>query len=616
MRKITSLLIHTQTRPPHYRLIGFLIFTFIGYGVLVAKLYHEQVKMYDLRTEKVDRQSIRTVRQPARRGRIYDRSGNLLADTIPSYNIALHIGSMLKSTRTKTVDNVVQAISLLNTKLNHQITITRNEIIKHLNRSPALPIVLYQGLSTEEMATILELPQQIAGLEIIAAPMRHYPHNQLASHILGWVGKSDPALAEDRKDYFYYQSDLVGREALEKNLDTNIFINGKTIDGLRGEAGQSLIVVNNRGYKVETLETEKQVKDGNNVFLTLDLRAQAIAENLLKDYKSAFVVMDVETGELLTLVSTPTYNLNECVPFLSADYYKKLLEDPARPLRSRALMEQNMPGSVIKPLIALAQMKKFASNTTEQCMGYVIIGNSIVKCTGHHGHVDVQRALKVSCNSFFMYRGMEIGIESIRDMFKSAKLGEIVPNFPLKMVRGTMPNREEKKRRTGLSWTPHDTALVSIGQGIIDVTPLQMALVMSAIANGGVGYAPQLIKQVNNPQGKTLATNARIPYILLDTTDFPLAIVKEGMKEVVQRGGTGFRAQCTTAELFGKTGTAEIGLGTEASPRRKNTWFTGFAKHKNGKTYAFASLIENGVAGGLTNAPIVAEFFNTWEVAF
>lgn len=590
----------------------FLLVVALGYSTLLFRLFYEQLVKSSGYQESVEKQTLRRVRIPAARGRILSSNGTILANTVPTYNVELHLTSLLKRQRSQTIAAVQRCADVIALRIGRVNTFSDRDISYHMNTRPGLPLTLFSGLNERELAAVLEMPDLPSGIEISAEPAREYPLKRTACHLLGWVRKADPSSAEDRRKFTYYKPDLIGHnKGLEEAYDEAVTINGAQYDGLRGESGERLLLVNSRGYTVRELSRTENFSNGNDIRLSLDIHAQTLAEHLMHLYRGAFVVMDVASGELVAMVSNPGYDLSQCVPILPAKVYYGWRVDSDRPLIDRAANSMDMPGSTIKPIVALGIMKKFASNTTVNCTGRSSVG---IKCTGVHGEVDLVNAIKYSCNTYFIERGMATGLATLQHVFRSAGIGERPPkdHYPLPAAAGHLPSPELKMRIDKTPWTPHSTGLVSIGQGMIDLSPLQVAMYMSAIANNGVGYAPTLLNAVLAPDGELLARQVRKEALKLEASPFELNEIRKGMYMVVnERGGTGRRAKNENATVYGKSGTAEKG-SARLGNQRKNTWFAGYANHKNGKTYAFCVFIENGQAGGYTNAPIVAEFFEQW----
>lgn len=593
----------------HSRILILGVTFFLFYIILIFRLWHEQIYQGKEYREKISRQSIRCIRLPALRGRIFTSDMHILADNAPSHDIVFHPAEMRQpGKREKTIEHILKSAQKLAAVIGRRNTVTEEEIIRHINLRPALPMTIFENLSIKEMANASELSSPIQGMELATIPVRYYPEGKAACHILGYVGQDDPRQAQDRSDYFYYIPDQKGVSGVEKEFDTSV--NGGTapLRGLRGIAGNSLVRVDSRGYIYETIGIPIPPQDGNDIVLTIDWKAQEIVEKLLAEKKGAFVLLNAMTGAVLAMSSSPGYDLQTFKSELG-----KIKSDKNLPFFNRVTLGEYTPGSSLKPLIALALLKN-GLNPDDKilCEGAVNIGSGKIRCpswkTGGHGYVNLPDAITRSCNVYFVERGQQIGLEKIAETLHSAgigaKTGICLPERP-----GVLPSREEKFRRYKEKWNKYDTSLLSIGQGIILMTPLQAAVYAAAIANDGILWNPYILKEVRNPQGNTLYEKKICKRGNLNIKPQYLKIVRKGMYMVVHgEEGTGKRAFSQKIKLYGKTGTAEVG---PLSNRKLNSWFLGFGE-RNGNLYAFSILIEEGISGGYTCAPLAKQFFDEW----
>ncbi len=370
-----------------------------------------------------------------------------------------------------------------------------------------------------------------------------------------------------------------GRSGLEYYYDTY----------LRGVPGETRLVVDALGYTREE-EVLSAPQKGPDLKLTLDVRLQQVVERQLRGERGACVVLNPNSGDVLAMASAPTFDLNECVPTLASNVYARLAHDPAKPMLNRACGEVYAPGSIFKPVTALAGLRAgHTSAETYECIGAYGANGRKIRCARRWGHgaLDVRHALRESCNPFFCAWGVDMGPKALvsvaRDFGLGAKTGL---DFPIDQP-GFVLDAEELSQE---EWRVGSLALIAIGQGKIDVTPLQMARLAAALGTGWL-VTPRLWTGVP-VERKPLPFSSR-----------DLAVVREGMRMVVD-GGTGRRAgEGLAVAVAGKTGTAEVGQGAR---RRKNTWFIAFAPFEN-PTLAVALLIENGESGGGTAAPRVRE---------
>jgi penicillin-binding protein 2 len=594
-------------------LLGALFSLF--YAVLVAKLWDEQIRQGEEHRVKVSKQSIRCIRVPAIRGRIFSSDMHLFADNMPSYDIVFHPAEMKQPGRQmKTVNHIFYSAQRIGTAIGRKPKLTTKGILQHINLRPALPITIFRDLSMIEMANAVELTPRIEGMEIQTIPKRYYPGEKTACHLIGYVGLEDPGSAEDRSDYSYYLPDWTGRNGVEKAYDKTVTCGPQPLSGLRGSPGNEVVRINNMGFVYETIGTPIPRQNGNDLVLTVNWHAQSIAEKLLEDRVGALVLIDASNGAVLAMASSPGFNPQLFVPKIKKNDWEKLIKNPDTPLVNRATIGQYTPGSIVKPLIGMAALENGASPIEKiRCDGSLAIGNTSIHCwswkNGGHGEVDLLTGLEQSCNVYFMTQGRKLGFEKIRAMMESAGIGRKT-GICIPERSGQLPSMEKKFQSYREKWTVYDTCLISIGQGIILLTPLQAALYVSAIANGGNVWKPYLLQEVRDPQGNTLFLREK-PEInsRLDVKKGNLDIIKEGMYLVVNgEKATAKRARNSKITLSGKTGTAEIG---PKDNRKSNTWFIGFGQ-RDDKLYGIAVIVQEGLSGGSTCAPIVSKFFEEW----
>lgn len=690
--------------------------------VLETKLWQEQILMGSFYDNEISSQSIRRIRKPAPRGRIFTSDKKLLADNVPIFNLVFHLQEMRQPGRKKqtikhivesagkaskiigrenplkydllfitskmagknldeTADNVMMNIKKFSlAKGDKQLPLSRSQVLKHLrtyskhplmvyknldikdynlikalstsikgsvltewstiqhiNTQPALPMNIFEDLTKKELALIAEMPKPIPGLEVMVVPQRRYKYGNTACHLLGFIRKDDPQKATDRDEYFYYIPDEKGKKGLEKVYDSSIpesdlkrqkhleISNNKLganqpiapveeevkRRGLRGKAGSSLVQVDFRGIIAKNIGNSIQAKAGNDLVLTLDFEAQQIAEKLMIKHTGAFVLLNADSGAVIAMVSSPGYDISKFMPSISKKDWDKFIKDPKKPLLNRATAGEYEPGSIIKPLIALAILENnYPAGEVINCPGRSYIGNTSIRCgrRSGHGNLDLVAALEQSCNVYFIEQGKVAGLEKIAEKLQDFGIGQKT-EIPIYERSGLLPSRADLYYKTGRKWNIFDTALISIGQGNIQVTPLQAALFVAAIANGGTIWRPYLLKEMLDPKGNTIYITKPFPKTELKINPEHLEKIEQGMYNVVHgSNGSGKKAQTNIIKLYGKTGTAQKGKKPNI---RKNTWFSGFGTHK-GTTYAFAIFVENGSSGGRTCAPIAKQFFETY----
>ena len=583
--------------------VGILaVAAFLLFSVLVIRLWQMQVIRSSEYEYKDRKQSARRIRIPAMRGEIFGRDGTAIVRNRPSYNVLFHPGEMTTERSRDRAQFIMDQADQVAAVLGRYNPLTLENVRRHLNYQPGLPLTAFKDLSDEERGRLDELFPPVRGLEVTAEPMREYPFGSLAAQLIGYVGNEDPGAADDRREYFYYLPSLEGRSGLEYQFN----------DKLSGKAGSQFVMVNSNGFVHEQLEEPTPPENGYDLRLTLDIDGQIAAEHALRGHLGAIVVMSAETGAVRVMASSPTFPPGDFVPSISRARFKALNEDPGNPFLNRAVQGSYMPGSTIKPLTALAGLENGIPDTkTYDCTGIAPHGyGSGIRCTARYGHgdLDMRHAIMKSCNVYFVELGVEVGIDALSRMFASAGIGSKT-GIEIAERAGYLP-------KDGPKWNENETAYVSIGQGKVEVTPLQAAVFYGAIANGGTMYKPYLIDHIYDHDritGTQLSVFDAVPLKTgrLAASKESLDVIREGMYLVVHdSAGSGRRGDVKSAELYAKTGTADVGRGANAT---KNTWFNGFVKHpRTGELLSFAAVIEHGDSGGGTTAPVVAEMFTEW----
>ncbi len=587
-----------------------------GFGILIGKLYFEQVRRGSDYRERISRQTLRRIRIPGMRGKIFTSDLQTLVNNQGGHAAVFYPEEMRRpgrNSRKRTILYMEQAAAASADAIGRLNPMDRKKIAYHLNCFPGLPITVFNELSTAESARILEQARRFNGIAIEPDNQRRYPMHRTACHILGFTGRENPLSALDRKEYFYYVPDLIGRSGLEQVFDSTLPLPGaEGICGLRGSAGFELVQVDSLGFIRSSNVDYAPAADGNHLRLTLDSRAQRLAEEAIAGQRGAFVVVDAGTGAVRAMASSPGFDPEDCSPRITRTTYRTLLHDPNRPMLPRAYAGSYTPGSILKVLMALAMLENGVDPDEKiDCPGYVQIGTGRIRCALHSGHgpLNMREAIEKSCNVYFMVQGMRLGREKMLPVLRNAGIGEKC-GLPLPHTAGIFPDARQKEKRTGTPWNAFDTALLSMGQGFIAVSPLQAAMYTAAIANGGKLLRPMLVETVIDTRGKTLYRTAPRIRKRWQVKPEHLQIVREGMYRVVHSPeGSGRRAASPLVDISGKTGSAEVG---PRDKRHKNVWFIAIAKLR-GRTYASAMMLEYGRSGGLDCAPRTAEFFEKWS---
>ncbi|MBN1557551.1 MAG: penicillin-binding protein 2 [Lentisphaerae bacterium] len=557
----------------------------LALGVLAAVLWRVQVARAPDYRSSLYRQSVRRVRLPAIRGAIRDRYGRMLADNRPSYCIAVYVEELRRPGRIeRTIDAVEDVIRSVSGIVNLPREVDRDEIERHIRMRRPLPLLIWKDIGPAALARWCESDVHLAGVDIYVEPVRAYPHGALASHVLGYVGRAEPANGEAGGAYHYYLPEMEGKYGVEKTYNAV----------LAGEAGGRLLRVDASGFKHGEIG-EREPAAGRDLFLTLDVRIQRLLEETLGDIRGAAVVLDPRNGDVLALASRPDFDPSDFSPAIAPDAWRRLTTDPGQPFFNRAITGTYAPGSTFKPVVSLAALEndRAGGDTVFGCPGYFEVGGVRFHCwrRSGHGKLAMREALEQSCNAYFCQLGLQCGYERIYHMAEALGLGrETGIDLPSEAA-GLLPNSAWKERYRGDSWRAGDTCNASIGQGALAFTPVQMAMFAATLANGGTVYRPR-VRLVPGRAGDVCNVMHWAPETL--------AVVRGGMRDVVMAPhGTGRRAYVEGVVMAGKTGTAEHG---PREARRKYGWMILFAPYEAPR-FAVAMVVEDAVSGGTTVAP-------------
>ncbi|MED5470160.1 MAG: penicillin-binding transpeptidase domain-containing protein [Verrucomicrobiota bacterium] len=657
-----------------FYLVGLILIA--GLSALLIRLFVIQINRYDEFSSKVPGTSEVKVRVPGVRGIIRDRRGRVLVENVARYEMQFNLKEILnnyrivikeenlaisKSNRDATVKKDLKKVPVSTFNFNDGTGIKRtrkeedmvaivSEIIfpylaniglyrefhagdlqRHWRTHGGLvPYTYRDDLTFEEYAIAAEHSLDLPGVTVAARPMRKYVYGALASHILGFVRQPDikKVPSEERKAWEYYVPDDFGGDGIEETMD----------DFLRGRPGQRVMLKDEKGRVVDSKDEEGKVmgeisydppKRGSDVWLTLDLRYQYIAEQALRKVGRGAVVVVAPTsyktklkdlgkeeehwihaGDILAMASVPSYDPNKFIPSISEQDWKMYLDNENDPLINRALKD-HAPGSTFKIPVSLAGMLSDTEVKAFECAGGAGYGPKVfMKCWARskgytHGSIFVRGAIKTSCNGFFYRYGNATGIENILKVSKWMGLGTR-SGIPLNNEDPGFVPSPQWKRVQGLgNWGAADTAQVSIGQGATEATPLQMAMVASTIANGGKYYRPRLIhRTVGEAEEKFKPSELQYDLTELGIPAEKIEICRSGMYDVVNElRGTARRGESKIVKVSGKTGTAQTGRKRPTGTNETNAWFISFAPYDKPKL-AVCVMVENGKAGGTVCAPI------------
>ncbi|MGI8889442.1 MAG: penicillin-binding protein 2, partial [Chthoniobacterales bacterium] len=481
-----------------------------------------------------------------------------------------------------------------------------SQLQKHYRNNTEVPYSYIKDIDFGTMAKFSEHDVGLPGVDIAIKPVRSYVYGALASHLLGYVGAPDDTNVEEARKYTFYQSDVEGKSNIEKTMDQY----------LRGQPGIRVMRRNAKGA-IDGVVREEPPKQGANVYLTIDARIQAIADEALRAVgRGAAVVVDPNNGNVLALASVPSFDPNSFIPSIKAKDWKELRNNEAHPLINRAV-SAFPPGSTFKIVTALAGLRKGLATSRFNCSGGVTYGDHFFQCWinekgGAHGTLGVSDAIKVSCNAFFYQYGNAAGIDAIDATGDALGLGKPTGIDITSESAGVLPGPDWMRlQHPNEKWSSAYTANVSIGQGYDLASPLQMAMAYATVANGGISYYPRLVDRVLNQDGTPVLDDEgkiavpQTPKLHADFrgdfTSQQIELVRHGLWKVVnESGGTGSVARLKDVEVAGKTGTAQAMLNG-----KKDTiaWFCCFAPYDHPK-YTIAVMVQGGEHGGSVAAPI------------
>jgi len=584
------------------------------FAVLLMRLWYLQIIQGNERLRMSRMNQSREIKIPAPRGVIYDRDGRVLASSRISHMISVAPDDVLKNQR------VIQTLArLLQMKQEDLVTLIKDKRKNSVNLSDYVAILT--DVDPKTVGRILEAQLDLPGVQVDDYPVRYYPRGEWAAHLFGYIGEINKEELKAKGDK-YRMGDLIGKTGLEKAYE----------DDLRGKDGSRILEVDRLGHTLGVLG-ERESYPGNNLRLSIDAELQDTAEQALREhlawlrqnsnYKNArsgaVIAMDPRNGRILAMVSYPGFDPNIFVGNTRGRNVGALFTDPLHPFTNRATQGEFMPGSTFKPITVMAALGegKADANARFGCTGYDRIYGSKFKCwnvktkPGGHGRQNLVESLQNSCNMVMAELARLVGPE---DLAKYARLFGLGSKTGFNLSPGESsgvvgdPEWKAQRFKRDPKWYPLETLHYSIGQGYITVTPLQLANMYSAIANGGKLYTPQVVEAVTNPEGKIIRQYRPKLNKIIPIEQEHLALVREGLEKVISVGTarsyfTGFPLD--KYPIAGKTGTAQN------QGKDDFALFASFAPVNNPELVVVV-VIEEGGSGGLAGAPIARKIYETY----
>ncbi len=577
------------------RLLLIRIVVLIIVGLLVVRLWQLQVRDGDYYRNLSHDNRTRSVLLHPVRGFIYDRNGILLANNIPSFSLYVQLSDV--PDREALMGKLIELLSLDKSELSKKIQA----------QGRRTPIRLKKGISLKEAAIVESHRLDLPGVVIRPEFQRNNPQGAYAAHVLGYVGIASEEQLADLQGL--PPDSVIGQYGVERIYEMT----------LRGRVGRKLIEVDALGHEKRMISVDKP-QVGNDVYLTIDFRLQKLAEDLLGEEAGAIVALDPQAGEILALASRPSFDPNALSHGLRANEWNNILQDTRHPLTNRAIQGQYPPGSTFKIIMATAALETNAIALTEtvDCDGRFRFGKRTFRDWKKYGHgaVDLQKAIAHSCDVYFYQLGHRMGVETIAAYAKQFGLGARTGIDLPSEGTGLIPSPGWKRRTRGEPWYPGETISVSIGQGAVTVTPLQMAKVIATIGNNGIPVQPHVVRGIWEREGEWIEkwTPAQVPSLALQPPQ--LEAIQAALAAVVTEG-TARRAQSSMVRIAGKTGTAQVVSSRHGSEEdtpkqfRDHAWFVAYAPFEN-PSIAVAVLLEHMGHGGSAAAPLAKELIETY----
>lgn len=568
----------------------------IAFLILLLRLWYMQIlegdRYFSLST--TNRLRVRPVEAP--RGFILDRHGEILVENRPTFDLYA---------TPEDVTNPAEVTATLAQILGVPAAEIQTRLAEGRER-PYQPLLLRKDLDEPMMVAVEERRLDLPGISLRVRPTRAYPSAGMAANLLGYVSEVNQAQLAREEFRDFRPGENLGQAGVEQRFDAFI----------RGIDGGEQVEVDARGRALR-LVSRIEPRSGSNIYLTIDKRIQEAAEAAFAGKKGTVVAMNPTTGEILAMVSRPSYDPNLFAQRLTADEWQRIANDPTHPLQNRAFQAQYPPGSVFKLIVAIAGLESGAltPETKFGCPGYFYLGNVRFDDwkKGGHGTLDLRSAIVNSCNVYFYQAGLKVGIEEIARVARAFGLDE-PPGLGLgDEAKGHLPN-PQPRRRGQPGWSAGNTVVASIGQGLVITSPMQLLSMVSAIANGGTIYRPWVVKKIAALSGEVLDEYEPEPIRQISIKPETLAFIRRAMLGVVDEG-TGARSRVPGIPIGGKTGTAQVvrkGEGKGNAELKDHGWFVSFAPVDNPQI-AVVVLVENGGFGGLVAAPVAKAVY---EAAF
>ncbi len=569
-------------------------------AVLAAGMWRLQILGVD--SYRVLAEANRVRKEPVRapRGKIFDREGRILVDNYPSVSCYL---------LREQVKDLQADIPLIARGLDLPVEQIQATLRRYASSPKYVSIPLKQDITQDEQAFIEAHRNELPELETFDEQRRLYPRDGFAAHLIGYVGEVSEEDLNSSKFDFYEPGDVVGKSGVEETYD----------EVLRGTDGSRDVIVDSHGKEVGQLGQQLAIP-GKDLRLTIDLDVQRAAELAMEGHNGALVAMDPHTGEILAMVSRPAFDPNQFSVRLTKDYWSQIVNDPDHPMMNKAIQAQDAPGSTFKIIMSLAGLEEgVAQDMRVMCNGGGTFYGRFFACDKHHGMVDIEHGIEWSCDTFYYTLAEKLGIDTIAGYANEVGLGQKTGVDLPDEATGTMPSTAWKLKTQHEKWYAGETISVGIGQGSVQVTPLQLARALGGIASGGVLKRPHVVFPDELPPEMSSAIVQSFP----GSGDRVIPITPENWETItdamaaVTVTGTASAVHLEGIDFAGKTGTAQLvnhsigGNNLLTGNARANAWFVGMAPRRN-PDIVVAVLAEHGGWGAEAAAPLAAQVINAF----
>lgn len=574
--------------------------------VIITRLWFLQVFKGKEFKELSENNRVRLIRTIGPRGLLLDKTGKVIVENRPSFNLSIIPEDVKDWTKIKNILTRIVDLTLEDIE---------TKIIQAKKRPSFQAIKLKDDLTWEEIARVETFKIDMPGIVIEIEPRRSYPFGDTASHLIGYLGEIDERQIKKLKKADYALGDSIGKYGIEYKWEKY----------LRGINGGKQIEVDAVGREIQLLKKITPAQ-GYNVYLTIDMDTQLAANLAMKDKVGAVIAMDPQNGKILAAVSTPSFDPNIFAVGINKEEWKELISNPFRIMETKSIQGQYPPASTFKVITAAAALEEgiITPSTKIYSPGSIRFGNRDFRDWKEEGHgiINVHRAIVESSDTFFYQVGLKIGIDRLAYYAKGFGLGRKTNIELTDEKSGLMPSSKWKKDVYALPWYEGETISVSVGQGYVTATPLQMLNVYASIANNGKLYMPQLVEQVGTSSGEIVWKFKPQEIGRIPVSSSNIKILQAALSGVVNEdGGTGRVVRLPGIEVAGKTGTAQVIKLKENTPRKKpheipyeqrdHAWFVGYAPANNPQI-AVAVIVEHGGFGSTAAAPVAREVIRTY----